>query len=67
MLYGESWGRCVEKGGAHSSGLRTETKLGLAVASNRKATGDLLGAAVQNGHRLGESYREDSPNFLEKL
>lgn len=60
-------GKVCGEGGAHSSGLRTETKLGLAVASNRKATGDLLGAAVQNGHRLGESYREDSPNFLEKL
>lgn len=57
----------MEKGGAHSSGLRKEAKLGLAVASNRRATGDLLGAAAQNGHRPGESYREDFPNFLEKL
>lgn len=57
----------MEKGGAHSSGFRTEAKLGLAVASNRKATGNLLGATAQNGHRLGEFYREDSPDFLEKL
>lgn len=54
-------------GGEHSSGLRTEANLGQAVGSNRKATGDLLGVVAPNGHRPGESYREDSPNFLEKL
>lgn len=36
-------------------------------AGGGRATGDLLGAAAPNGHRPGESYREDSPNFLEKL